>query len=823
MTDATDALERSRLAAAVVDAALDVDTTARERLIAERCAGDKPLETEVRRWLSAADDPAPMFDASPMPPRSSAMRQPVLEPGVRIGPWRVVRLIGAGGMGEVYEAERVDGTFERRVALKVIASSASPALLLRRFRREREILASLDHPGIARLIDAGVSERGTPYYVMELVDGAPVDAWCDAQRLGVRARIALVRQVCAAVRYAHQRLVVHRDLKPSNVLVTNDGVVKLVDFGIARPLADAVPAADASAPATARLLTPAYASPEQFRGAPPTVAADVYSLAAVLYYLLAGQPPHHDATTWRDLERAVLEVDPPPPSKAVADAPHASQVAAARNATPEQLSRQLRGDLDTIVLTGLHKDPARRYASIETLDADLARFLNGHPVAARPDRWTYRVGKFIRRHRVGVTVAIVALAGLVATTATAVAEARRAERAAVRTAEVANFLLGLLALPYPFEGSHDRSLRSLLDSGVARAHFITPARAGGALHSDVLLALSVGYYGLGDYRTAAPLAGRAVAQRIADDPTSYSVAEARVDYAQALRHAGDLPAAIAQYDSAMPMVRARHGPRSTIGAVVLQARSRAMRASGDLDGAERSSQEVLDILVDSGTGWIQVAHAHETIGHVRLERGDIPGAEKSYREALSVRIRAKVSPVEVANAYSNLASAASAAGRLDEADSLFAQSLAVKRAQLGDRHPEVADDIVGVAHIALQRGKLDSAERGFLGAMNRYAAAGDVPFWRMAPVLDGLGDVALRRGRPAEARDKLRAALDSLSRVAVGPSAVRARLLQHLAQSQRALGHHAEAQQKAGECAAIYRAIGGAGVARALECASPNR
>ena len=778
-----------RRAADIVDLALDADTATREQLIADRCGGDRLLEIDVRRWLAAADTPASMFDASPMPPRSLAA-------DTRVGPWRVVRLIGAGGMGEVYEAERADGAFTRRVALKVIASSVAPALLLRRFRQEREILAGLDHPGIARLIDAGVTDGGTPYYVMELVDGAPVDVWCDTHTLDVRARVALARQMCAAVVYAHQRLVVHRDLKPSNVLVTGDGQVKLVDFGIARVLVEDAPVAE-----TARLLTPAYASPEQFRGETPTVSTDVYSLAAVLYHLLAGRPPHHEATTWHDLERAVLETEVERPSMTAA-------------------SRELRGDLDTIVLTGLHKDPARRYASAEALDADLSRYLDGLPVAARPDRWTYRTGKFVRRHRIGVALAAAAIAGVIATTATAVLQARRAERETARTTEVANFLLGLLTLPYPFDAGEgrSRSLRSLLDSGVARSHFITPKRAGGALHSDVLLALSQGYYGLGDFRTSATLAGRAVAQRLADDPTAYSVAEARVEYAEALRLAGDLPAAIAQHDSALPMVHARHGPRSTVVAVILQARSRAMRASGDLVGAERTALEAIGILEDSGTGRPQLAHAHQTIGHIRLERGDVAGAQASYAKALDVRVRAKLSTLEIANSYADLATAATAAGQLEEADSLFAISLAAKRGKLGDRHPEVADDMLGVAQIALRRGRLDEAEREFRGAMERYAAAGDVPFWRMAPVLDGLGEVLLRRGRSAEARTMLRAALDTLGLAAPRPTAARARMLAHLAQSERALGNEGEAKRLVSECAAVYRAVGGPGGVRERDC-----
>ncbi|AHG89668.1 protein kinase [Gemmatirosa kalamazoonensis] len=794
----SDVAARWRRASDIVDAALDLDAASRERLVAERCADDAELAADVRRWLAAADEPASMFDAPPLPPGGLSPPRVGLTEGTHVGPWRVVRFVGAGGMGEVYEAERADGAFARRAALKIVRDSVDRARLSGRFRRERELLAGLDHPGIARLLDGGVTADGSPYYAMEFVDGVPIDAWCDARRLDVRGRVALLRQVCGAVRYAHQRLVVHRDLKPSNVLVTDDGVVKLVDFGIARPLADDALArdrADASGLATSRMLTPAYASPEQFRGEAPTVTSDVYSLAAVLYRLLAGRPPHGAARSWRDLERAVLETEPVRPS----------------DAAPESHRRQLRGDLDTIALAGLRTDPARRYGSVEALDADLARWLGGLPVSARPDGWTYRAGKFVRRHRGGVALGALAIATLVGATVTAVVQARRAERETRRTAEVANFLLGLLDLPYPYEAGagHDRSLRSLLDSGVARSYLVKPDPAGGTLRSDVLFALSRGYSGLGDFRMATRLAGQAMAQRIADHPDAYAVADMRSDYAETLSLAGDLSAALAQLDSALPVIRARVGPRSTAVAVFLHGRARALQRLGDLAGAESAAAQAIDILRDSAVHRAQLANAHETIGHVRLARGDIAGAEWHYRRALDVRVRSDLGAAEIANGYADLGATATAAGRLDEADTLFTRSLAIKRAALDDRHPDVADDLLGIARIALLRGRVDVAERGARDVLARYVAAGTVPFWRMVPALDVLGELLLRRGRVDSARAVLRTALDSLGRVTSFPTAQRASILGHLGETERARGDTAEA-----------RARGSTPVARSIACSA---
>jgi non-specific serine/threonine protein kinase/serine/threonine-protein kinase len=331
---------------------------------------------------------------------------------LRLGPYEVLRALGSGGMGSVYLARRVDGQFEQEVAIKVVKRGADSELILERFRAERQILAGLQHPNICRLLDGGSSADGRPYFVMERIEGEPIDAYCQWHNLTLRRRLELFLAVGDAVKYAHQRLVVHCDLKPRNILVTDDGVPKLVDFGIAKLLERPAEGGTHSG-----FMTPEYASPEQIRGDRITTATDVHALGIVLYQLLAGTHPFAAAgKSPVELSRAILETEPRPPSQAVGS---------------RRLGRPLRGDLDTIVLRALSKDPARRYASAGDLAADVERHLAGRPVRARRDSMRYRAGKFVRRHRLGVAATAAAFISLVAGIGATAWQARvaRSERA----------------------------------------------------------------------------------------------------------------------------------------------------------------------------------------------------------------------------------------------------------------------------------------------------------------------------------------------------------------------------------------------------------
>lgn len=410
--------------------ALEHDAASRAAWLQQECGEDSGLRREVETLLheNTSADTLPFLEteailaAAPILPRFDQDRTMI---GQRVGLYRVVSELGRGGMGNVYLAERDDEAFKKRVAIKIVRRGMDSAEILSRFRHERQILASLDHPNIARLLDGGTTAEGMPYFVMEHIEGQPIDDYCEAHQLKTAERLELFRTVCAAVHYAHQNLVIHRDIKPTNILVTEDGTVKLLDFGIAKILNPEL-ADDTIYPTRTweRPMTPAYASPEQVLGHNVTTATDVYSLGVVLYELLTGQKPYQiKSVSPHEIARVVCENEPERPSTAVirrTTSDGARETNGSFNVEhAEKLRRQLQGDLDNIVLMALRKEPERRYASVQQFSEDIRRHLAGRPVIAREDTARYRMSKFIARHRASVIAAVLVtlslLAGLVTT------------------------------------------------------------------------------------------------------------------------------------------------------------------------------------------------------------------------------------------------------------------------------------------------------------------------------------------------------------------------------------------------------------------------
>lgn len=483
-----DRLQRVR---AVVEAAIEREPEERPAFVDRVCGDDAELRAEVESLL-AVDGPA---DGFMEPPIHGAVRgvlsmaDGLQAAGRRIGAYEIVDMIATGGMGTVYRAVRADAEFDRQVAIKVIRRGMDTVQLVRRFQRERQTLANLDHPNITRLLDGGTTEDGLPYIVMELIEGAPINEYCDAGRLNVHERLALFLTACDAVQYAHQHLIVHRDLKPSNILVSAAGVPKLLDFGISKLLD--VDASEPSYPATMttlRVMTPEYSSPEQVRGDRITTASDVYALGVILYELLTGRLPYATTSPMRhELERAICEDEPERPSASVSRTtafvartgasrtitPH--DVAAARGERVDQLRKRLRGDIDNIVMVALRKDPRRRYASVQQFADDIRRYLAGRPVHAQPDTFVYRTRKFVRRNRTAVlmsTALLLALLGATISTTFGLVRARRAETKAALQRDAAQgvvqFLQRALAAGSPYRRDGDVSILDFLEEASGR-------------------------------------------------------------------------------------------------------------------------------------------------------------------------------------------------------------------------------------------------------------------------------------------------------------------------------------------------------------------
>ncbi len=654
--------------------ALELPEEVRDSFVRLACSGDDALYKEVCALLAADDAPHSLLEGRAIdavePPRSGELPE-----GTRVGPYRVVGVIGTGGMGAVYLAERADGQFEQRVALKLIKRGMDSDLILARFHAERRILARLQHPNIATLLDGGMSEEGLPYFTMEYVDGRPINEYCDENRLTVEERLDLFQSVCAAVQYAHGSLVVHRDLKPSNILVTRDGHVKLLDFGIARVLDDDE---DGLTRSGQRVMTPAYASPEQVRGEPVTTATDVYSLGVVLYELLCGRHPHRDTTsTPAELERAIAETAAERPSRfpsrldATRAAASPESVANARRLTPSRLQRRLEGDLDNICLTALRKEPERRYASVSQLLEDIRLHLQGRPVSARPDTVRYRFGKFVRRNRAGVAAVstlIVLVAVMTTLYTTRLARERdRARLEAAKAAEVSRFLTSLFEAADPYTSRGETvTAREMLDRGSERVR--TELGDQPDVLADMLETIGMAYGNLGVLDEAVDLLKEAYALRVkVDGESSRKAVETTVRLTEVLVGTGAYAEAESIGTHAVAVSR-QMGDRTALCAA-LGSLAQAVNYQGRFDDAEGM-----------------------------------------YRE--SIRIRSQILPPDSADAspvVNNFALMMHEMSRYAEADTLFRRALGAQEKIYGLRHPETNTTRYNYAQLLADEGYLTRA------------------------------------------------------------------------------------------------------------------
>jgi len=691
--------------------------------------------------------------------------------GVSIGAYTLVSQIGQGGMGTVWLGTRNDGRYEGKVAIKLLNAALVGRAGEERFRREGNILARLAHPHIARLIDAGVSNTGQPYLVLELVEGRHIDAHCDDDGLTIDDRLRLFLDVVGAVSHAHANLIVHRDLKPSNVLVDAAGQVKLLDFSIAKLIET-----DTLAAAVSRLtreggaaLTPKYAAPEQVNSGVITTATDVYSLGVLLYELLSGQHPAGNAPrSPAEFVRAVTELDPIrlPDAPLGAGEEGAVLIASRRSTSLDRLRRRLEGDLETIVTKALKKDPRERYASVGELADDLKRYVDNQPISARPDSMGYRVRKFVRRHRAATTAAAAMAVVLVGMTAfytwQLAAERDRARLEAEKSARVSELLTSVLTSADPFRDPRatEPTMRNLLDAGAERVK----AELGDQPELQVELFALIGrtYARMGLFDKATPLLEEAVSlgrRTFASDHVR--MAQALNDLGVAKRDTGQPAAGEPLLAESLRMRRHLLGSMDKDVAVTLVELARALRDQGKADQAEAPIREALRIRrAVFGEEHRETATSKNELAQWLFERGQVDEAVQLERENVATSERVLgASHANVAVAKSNLGQMLLAQGDAGGAETLLRESLEVTRRAFGESHARVAGALNNLSVVVEVQGRLEEA-RSLLeraAAIARETDAPDSP--RTLSVMTNLGRVQIALGQARQAEPAMRQVL----------------------------------------------------------------
>jgi serine/threonine-protein kinase len=682
----------------IVEGALDLDPQARAAYVDTATAGDTALHVEVLSLLAAHAASTSFLEPPAIPVEPEAPRE--------IGPWRLVAAIGTGGMGRVWLAERADGEYEQKVAIKIAAGALGDPDARRRAEAERRILASLEHPSITRVIDGGTTAAGQPYVVMEYVDGVPIDRWCREQRLGPVDRVRLFLGVLDAVAVAHRALVVHRDLKPSNVLVDRSGAPRLLDFGIARPLVgdEAVTVAQFGP------MTPAYASPEQLAGRPLTTACDVWSLGVMLHELLTGRLPFEaegaDPATWlarieaRSATRLSPRVDP-----------ERLDLDPARVAT---WRRALRGDLERIVACALALEPERRYPSVEAFSADLRRWLAHEPVAARAGGIGYRLGKFARRHWLAAGASVAALLaltlGLIATTGLA----REARLAAARAEAAGAFLGEVISWADPFQSGGETTLRAALER--ARGDLGDRFAGQPALEAGIRLALARGFVSqqaLADARAEAERA-LALARRGTPDQADAEAVLASIDWSEGRTDlaASRYRAALAIYADDPGLARRRGSAHNDHSAL--------LNELGDYKAALAEAEAALAL--SDGIPARERAVRLTNRAYAEDGLGRIAESEASYREAIALlEVGLPETAMSLSITLNNLGQLLHGADRHAEALPLMEQSLRMRETALPAGHVAFAIPFANLADLRLALGRIDGARE----AVSRAVAIAD--------------------------------------------------------------------------------------------------
>lgn len=799
-----DARDRARWARieALFDAVCDLPPDERAAVLF-RASNDPAIGEEVASLL-AEEGRVPLIVDS-VAVQALGLPDEASRVGTRVGAYRLVRRLGAGGMGEVYLAERADGEVEQRAAVKLVRPGLATPQLLARFRAERQILARLEHPHIARFLDGGVTDADQPYFVLEFVDGTPIDRYADRHSLSVDARLGLFLQVCEAVGHAHTRLVVHRDLKPSNMLVTHDGRMKLLDFGIAKVVRE-----DAEETLTrtgGMIMSPAYASPEQVRGEPVGTATDIYSLGMVLYQLLTGRRAY-TITSPADVVRVVTETEPVRPSLAVGATDGARPGADAR-----RLRQRLAGDLDVIVLKALRKEPERRYGTVRELADDIERHRAGLPIRARSESATYRTARFLARHRLGAAsaVAVVVVIATVVTfyTGQLRGERDRAQREARKAGEVATFLRGIFEVSDPTASKGETvTARTLLDEGARRID--TRLAGEPAVQAEMMGVIGNVYLSLGLFADGQRMIEGALARRRAlPEPSDSAIAATLHDLGRAQESNGQYAAADSSYREALAIRRrifdedhpevlravsavggilqaqGSYAPAESLYRQVLERHRANPDASHQelasalydigsvehIDGRFEQAREhfgeaIAELEADTGQHELAIADIKSDLAVLLKNRKEYDAAGPLYRDVLAIRRRyLGEAHSSVAQSLNNYAVFLRASGAAAAAESLSVLALEAYRRSVGEKHPEYAAALNNVAVAMLRRGDCAGAIPLLRRSADIYEQAVNEDFWVPNAIRVNLGRCLTETKQYAEAERVLLASNERLSRV----------------------------------------------------------
>ena len=751
--------ERWQRIRTLFERAVELDAGARAAFLQAECGDDAELRAEVESLIAAdaqsIDGQTSIGAAAPdllqSLDRDAEDAQRDAWQGRRVGAWKLLREIGRGGMGAVWLAERDDGAYLQQAAVKLMRPGWRDDELLRRFRAERQILAALNHPNIARLLDGGMVEE-SPFLVLEYVDGEPIQRWCEQQRLDLDARLRLMLTVCDAVTHAHRRLVVHRDLKPSNILVDREGRVKLLDFGIAK-LLEGDGGRDVSA---IRMFTPDYAAPEQVRGEVATTGVDVYALGLLLYELLTGRRPYgHTASTPAAYEQAILTQEPEAPSRALTQAAP-SAIAHVGALDANALRRRLRGDLDAIVLKALRKRPEDRYASVEALADDLRRHLAKQPVAARRGRWRYRATRFLQRHALATALATLALLSLVGGLATALWQAEQARlerdlarREALKSSRALEFLTSVFefadpnanlgrdvgavellqrgADTLPLRLDDEPEVRAALFDALGAANLgLGEAQAAHDLYAQsleaarrsgdpvaiarALIALGGAKTRLGDLVASEQLAQEAAALALPDDARGEAV-RAQIELRRANQALGRSRYEVAEplFRSAMARFERLHGHPDPEAAIPFSSLLHATGRAGEAEGVLRAALAQVERETPPAHPARAALSAQLATNYMRRQRPE--SAEPLLREALRIKtaIYGDAHPSLDVTRH-NLARCLTDLGRWDDAETIYRDVIAAQVQRYGEAHPGVAASQAGLARVLLDSDRAAAAE-----------------------------------------------------------------------------------------------------------------